>query len=152
MWQRKQTIFLGLAAISMALLLFLPMVLLMSDSLVFEFNALGWRRISGVANAESVDFQFRLLPFALNVLVTILAVATIFFYKKRKLQIRLSIFNLLLCVAFVGVVAFYAFTFEGGISIRPWLFLPLITMLFLYLAIRGIVADEILIRSTQRLR
>jgi hypothetical protein len=152
MWQRKQTIFLGLAAISMALLLFFPMVLLTSDSSVFEFNALGWRKTSGIANAESVDFRFRLLPFALNVLVTILAVATIFFYKKRKLQIRLSIFNLLLCVAFVGSVAFYAFTFEGGISIRLWLFLPLITILFLYLAIRGIVADEILIRSTQRLR
>lgn len=151
MWQRIQTLYLLLAAITMTLLLFFPMVLITSADSVQPYivNATG---ITNKMTMWSVDF----VSFGLAALVGLLSLVAIFLFKNRKRQIRICIFSILIVVAFVGVVAFNTYMFmsqhAGHISIRPALFLPLLTILFLYFSIRRIAFDEALVRASRRLR
>jgi 4-hydroxybenzoate polyprenyltransferase len=90
-------------------------------------------------------------------LVAVLAVATIFLYKKRKLQVRIGnfimLFLVLMYVIFIVTdVEFFAHSpaLESGF---PYTFmLPFIAGIFDYLAIRSIKKDERLVRSLDRLR
>lgn len=155
MWQRKQTLFLLVSAVIMALLFFLPMAQVTpgasSGSEASLLTALGLKNpFSGAYS------QFKIIPIVLDFLVVLLSIVTIFLYKNRRLQMRISIFNILLTVGFIGSIAFEAYkakeAVDGIFMITPWLFVPLVAIFFFYLAIRGMIADEILIRSANRLR
>ena len=82
---------------------------------------------------------------------------TIFLYRKRILQIRLSVFNGLLMIGFYGLFIYYMSTIGAGdeemnYSLKIALGLPLVCLILDYLAIRNIGADEVLVRSLDRLR
>jgi hypothetical protein len=89
-------------------------------------------------------------------LTGMIAVISVFLFKNRKLQIRLSIAGLVF--AFSGFLAevYYLYdintryTIDSGPGIK--LFLPLIMMLLLFLAYRAIRKDDRLVRSYDRLR
>ena len=94
---------------------------------------------------------------ALSAIVSLLALGSIFLYRRRLLQIRLCTFNTLLIVGFYGLFAFYlwrlagtfeAFTFNFQIALA----FPLVSLILNWLAIRAIGADEMLVRSLDRLR
>jgi hypothetical protein len=88
--------------------------------------------------------------------VAIMAFITIFLYKNRRRQIRICYALLLIQVL---IYALY-FIFERNYlplsdffqHIRFTFVFPLITIVLLFLAIRGIKKDEKLIRSLDRLR
>lgn len=94
--------------------------------------------------------------FGILLLSSIVALATIFLYKHRMLQIRMTIFNSLLLAGFY--VAFIAFFLvlerEPEVSFRiHWaLCLPLAGVILNVLAIRAIGRDEVLVRAAGRLR
>ncbi|MCL1934064.1 MAG: DUF4293 domain-containing protein [Candidatus Azobacteroides sp.] len=88
--------------------------------------------------------------------VAVLALITIFLYKKRRLQINMCYVMLLLSVL---VYAFYFIFDRQNLSrgeffphLQSTFVFPFIAIIFLYLAIRGIKKDEKLIRSLDRLR
>jgi len=89
-------------------------------------------------------------------LVGALAMITVFLYKKRRLQLKISYLILFLLIL---LYAFY-FIFEGQILSFSEFFrqtgytflIPLVSCVLVYLAIRGIKKDEKLIRSLDRLR
>ena len=88
------------------------------------------------------------------VLITIIG-ATIFLYKNRMLQIRMSIFNSLLLVGYY--IAFFAFYFalkndENLFRIGWALCLPLVSIILNILAIRSIGRDEVMVKAADRLR
>lgn len=94
---------------------------------------------------------------ALLLLATIISLATIFLYKNRMLQIRMSIFNILVLIGYyVSMGVFLFFSLSDGMIDRfniSWaISLPLISIILLILAIRGIGADEALVKATERLR
>ena len=99
---------------------------------------------------------FNLVSFVLTSLVTIISFVTIFLYKRRKLQIRLTIIGLLLMVA--AIVAFGYMLWrqtdlmQATTQIRFWIILPIINLLCQYLAMRNIIKDDILVRASNRLR
>ncbi len=99
---------------------------------------------------------FNLVSFVLTSLVTIISFVTIFLYKRRKLQIRLTIIGLLLMVA--AIVAFGYMLWrqtdlmQATTQIRFWIVLPIINLLCQYLAMRNIIKDDILVRASNRLR
>ncbi len=87
----------------------------------------------------------------LSVAVGIAALVLIFIYKDRKMQLRLTIANLLLSI--VNIVLFFSAIkkyVEGNYDITS--IVVFIIPVFLFLAVRGINKDEKLIRSADRLR
>lgn len=95
--------------------------------------------------------------FAIALLAAIIAFATIFLFKNRKLQMRLTLFNILVAIgwyaAFAAVVVSYgklltdtAFVCASGAV------LPLVAIILDVLAIRGIRHDERLVKAADRLR
>ena len=93
--------------------------------------------------------------FALLLIVSILAFITIFLYKKRMLQIRLTIFSSILLIGYyVTLLVFATTVLSDEVSFTPsWVVcLPFVAIVLNWLAIRGIGADEALVKAYDRLR
>ena len=86
--------------------------------------------------------------FCILMLAAIVAFATIFLFKNRILQIRMTIFNSLLLVGYY--MAFFAFFFV--LQFHWALCFPLIAIILNYLAIRAIGRDEAMVHAADRLR
>jgi hypothetical protein len=111
--------------------------------------------------APAVSYSMYWLSI-LTVIIAIGGFATVFLYKNRNLQLKLVRLNLLLLIVLLVLIFYYieeakAFfidvpveniisTFDIGI------YLPLVSIIFFFLASRGISADDRLVRSADRLR
>jgi hypothetical protein len=153
MLQRIQTVYLLLVAILTVAMTMLPLAVLQQGDELYRFDVFGVTKLS--PEAELVYPVWAL--FVLTALIAGLAAVTIFLYKKRILQIRLCVFNAILMIGFYGFFAFMIYMMkqeaeELSVSIKLSLSFPLINLILDYLAIRNIGADEVLVRSTERLR
>lgn len=94
--------------------------------------------------------------FGLLLLVAVLALVTILLFRKRMIQIRLTVFSSVLLIGYYAVYAWFIYTLgkELDASFKPSLTacFPLLGLILNYLAIRAIGADEFLVRSLDRLR
>ena len=92
--------------------------------------------------------------FVILLVVAILSFGTIFLFKKRILQIRLTIFNSVMLIGYYLALIAYIFMLAEDTSFTPsWtICLPLISIILNWLAIRAIGADEALVRAYDRLR
>lgn len=83
-----------------------------------------------------------------------LAVASIFLYSNRTVQMRLAIIALLVNLAGLTFAVIYLLQQVNfaSIALSIGIFLPLIAVIFLWLAHRNIRKDEKLVRSMDRLR
>ena len=153
MLQRIQTVYLLIIVALTVAILFLPLAVLQAGDQFFTFDATGISTMT--AQPELVYPTWGL--FALVVVISLLALLTIFLFKKRILQIRLCIFNAILMLGFYGLFAFFCWNLKGqtelfSLSLNIALSFPLISLILDYLAIRNIGADEALVRSLDRLR
>ena len=87
----------------------------------------------------------------------VLSLICIFLFKNRKLQFRLTVFTIVLTIGylFLQYVMIEQFKKEGAIqtgSYKVAALLPLLTIIFLILAARGIYKDDKLVKSLDRLR
>lgn len=137
MWQRFQTLFLGLA-VALTLSLFWVDV----------------ARVIGPEGAvEYVAFIDRSLYLYLMLACLVAGLASLFTYKLRMLQMRLCVITALLNLGLQGVIA-YDFFFrrpESMIFLLPAVF-PLVCVILDLLAVRNIFLDEAMVRSSYRLR
>lgn len=152
MLQRIQTVYLLIIAVLAALLLFMPLAVLQTGNDFYTFDIYG---VKPIASSEIVYSTWGL--FVLTALISLLALITIFLYKKRMLQIRLCIFNAILMLGFYGFFVYLIIVMKQqlddvSISVRIALSFPVICLILDYLAIRNIGADETLVRSLERLR
>lgn len=94
--------------------------------------------------------------FALLLLVATLSFFSIFLYKRRMLQVRISIFNGLLLVGYYIAYAVFVFILRGDydadFTISWTASLPIVAVILDYLAFRAIMKDELTVRSLNRLR
>ena len=99
-----------------------------------------------------------LLLFALLIGIACLAIIGIFFFKKRPTQFKLCIIGIILAIV---AVALEVKDVEDYKSVNPALvkgtyqlgaLLPLLMIIFLILAARGIYKDQKLVKSLDRLR
>lgn len=147
MIQRIQTVFLFLSAVFAGILFFVPVASFEVASELVKFSIFG---------VESQSNAFSLL--ILTVLMVIVPFVTIFMYKKRELQLKLSSFNVLLNAIFCGLIfLFYVDNVQEKLSATEisYLFgtyIPLINMVLSVLAMRWIRKDIELIKSVDRLR
>ena len=148
----------------MVVLLFLPLAIVQSGDQVFTFDVTG---IRSMGEQSELVYPFWGL-FALAAIISLLALVTVFLYKKRILQIRLCVFNAILMVCFYGLFLFFWYDLKAlflffwydlkaalepvALNVRLALCFPLICLILDYLAIRNIGADEVLVRSLDRLR
>ncbi len=104
------------------------------------------------------DAQFTLFDdpvlLALFGLAGVLFLATIFLFNNRKLQMTLSLLSVVLVVAGAGYGAFRFFGDVAAEGAVPdfGLILPLLAIIFGWLARKNIGKDEKLVRSADRLR
>lgn len=92
----------------------------------------------------------------INAVIALLALGTIFCFNNRTLQVRVSIFNMVLMLGWYAMAAFVTYNDLGGAfwngNMKLVLTIPLISIILDYLAIRGILKDDALVKSYDRLR
>lgn len=153
MIQRKQTLFLLASAILMALMPLLQIARVTTPEMLYSMTGLGFEDASG----ELVEPTWVLFVFGLVVLF--ISLFSIFLFKKRVVQMRLTMFNLFLKIGYVALAWLNLHRFgaalepvESEVTVTVWLALPLVAAIFDYLAHRGILADETTIRMMDRIR
>lgn len=170
MIQRKQSIFLFFASVILSVTYFFPLAKFIGEQNSLELYI--YKVVSLVPDSVLPINQYFILPlFSIVSLIVVMSIVTIFLFNKRSLQLTLVRFMLLLLLGYIGLFFFYYVDIltdisggianypsgivipSTGIQIPTIVFLvPLISALFLFLASRGIISDEKLIRSTDRLR
>lgn len=92
--------------------------------------------------------------FAIQMISAIISLVTIFMYRKRMLQIRLSLFNIILAVGYYATMITFVFMLKGESTFVPsWVVcLPFVGIVLDWLAIRAIGKDEMLVKAYERLR
>lgn len=154
MIQRIQTVYLFLASVLM-FSMFLSPLAEMADpqDQYYYFDLTGIYEGTG-DTAMRIESVF---PLRFLVIVTaVLSLFTIFFYKRRILQIRMCIFNLLLLIGFYALFFFYFFhtktNYDVVADIKVTVIFPVIAVILVFLATRGIRKDEMKVRSYDRIR
>lgn len=147
MIQRKQSLFLFAVAIIGITLFFVPFINYNQTGGNFNLNLISAINFEGITS----NIYY---PFLLNTLVVILSIITIFLFKNRVLQYKLSNIVLLLNVFTTGL--FFLLSFLNvpvdSMSFAFGAFLPIIGAAFAFLAAHFIKKDEQLVRSADRIR
>lgn len=92
--------------------------------------------------------------FAIQMISAIISLITIFLYKKRMVQIRFTLFNIILAVGYYATLVTFVFMLKGESTFVPsWVVcLPFVGIVLDWLAIRAIGKDEMLVKAYERLR
>lgn len=150
MLQRIQSVFLFLITILSVLQLFLPFQEITTYETSFQLFL-----FPGKYN-ESYNGIIH-LPLALNAIIIILSLFTVFKYKNRKLQMKLCTFIAIL--SFMLTASLFLFTYaklndthNTSINYNASSFIPLANIVLAFIAKRFIKSDEDLIKSADRIR
>lgn len=153
MLQRIQTVYLLIVVILTSITLFSVQAMLLENATQYLLN------FKGIFRLEEKGLVFVQNVWALTALCTILptiALTSILMYKKRLLQIRLSILNTVLLAGYYGMLFLYlwqaANTLRADWHLQIVAAFPLISIILTFLAIRAIGKDEALVKSLDRLR
>jgi hypothetical protein len=156
MIQRKQTVFLLLVILASAAGFFFPLAefIGVKDSIVLFVQKAHSLVPDSTFNKNG---YFSLPLLSATGFVMLFSLITIFLYNNRKAQMQMIKVCVLVEVIFIGLFFFYYVnTLEkltaGSVEYKTGVFMPLIALVFLILAYRGVLQDEKLIRSADRLR
>lgn len=156
MIQRIQSIYLLVAGIVTIVLLFIPIGTLTSELGFYTYTPFTVH----VINTDLVVAKTFFVAILL-LLSSIISFVTIFLYKKRKLQVRLINFNMLIVLATLLTMLYiypkFVFTKIPDLNntVLEYNYVILIialTAMGLYMAKKAIIKDEALVRSSERLR
>ncbi|MDP1624000.1 MAG: DUF4293 domain-containing protein [Bacteroidales bacterium] len=158
MLQRIQTLYLAIVAIACILLFFFPLATYYDELHGnYKFFIYGIRSMDP---EPGVLFNpYFTIPLIFMVVVSfIFTISTVFLFKNRPLQIRLCAFNGLTNIVLIMVIFFfYATKIKSMTLIEPeynytGMVLPLVSLLFIIFANKAIKRDEMLVKSSDRLR
>ncbi|MBB4110527.1 DUF4293 domain-containing protein [Pedobacter zeae] len=155
MIQRIQSIWLFLAALTLVLMLFLPIATKTVDGSEAKIYTNGLHHYVEGKTGKVLNIEVTLPLLISNIVVALICFLNIFNYKKRSFQKRFAIVSIILVGGFAFWCSIYAKELPGGIegaSFGVGAYLPALAILFIVLAIFGINKDERLIRSAERLR
>jgi len=154
MIQRIQTVYFLIAAFLLVLLFSNPIgEIVVQNNLYLTF----WHHKIESANSELFIPVSTWPVTVLLSTIVLIELIIVFLYKKRQIQIRLCIFNILLLFGFVGLVYFFMnYTFNKQ-DITKSVFLwpivcPMIAIILNYLGLKAIQKDDRLVRSYDRIR
>ncbi len=153
MIQRIQSLFLLGATIIAALLLFMPVAtLVVPNDFTYEFYAAKVVRIG--AKPQLIAYNW--MSMILAIVTIILPLVTIFFYKKRTLQIRLCFVDVILGLGML-VLLWLQIKQRSAETGAEWFseiafVFPLIGIVLVWLAIHSIMKDVKMLKSFDRIR
>jgi hypothetical protein len=121
---------------------------------VIKVTFRGIIRDAGVQGFELIE---KLLPLSfIIILIPALSLIIIFFFKNRKIQLWLTLSMIILVLGLIIVSIFYScfVISKYGAEIIPEfkMVIPVLMLIFVILAYRGIRKDDRLIKSYDRLR
>lgn len=161
MIQRIQTVYLLLAALAGVFMFMVPVLTVAPE--VHQEGSITVYQVSGLQvdqiNQDASAMYLR--PWAVlitNALVLLMSVFLVFLYKNRPLQLRLSRLLFLLIVVQVVLLVLGAEKIKAiagphyALSFPVGAILPVLELVFVYLAANAIRNDERLVRSADRLR
>lgn len=154
MIQRIQSIFLLVSSILMGIFLTTPIARFITNNQEnIILQASGFKNIAN--QNELLNATTPLL--ILCIIILLISLISIFLFKKRILQIRLCIYNILLNIGLIGLFVFYYLNFINNHDISEKMFtiftpVPLANIILLILAFRGIRKDEVIVKAYDRLR
>jgi len=127
--------------------------LLVGENPIFIFRYRGIYELAD--NAEMMTIKS--LPLAvLFGIILIINLVSIFLFKNRMLQMRLSIFNIMLMLGSIGLAYYYIYIafneLNATVHYSFTAIIPVISAILTYLAFRGIKKDEKLVKSLDRIR
>lgn len=135
MWQRVQTLWFAIATVLLAVLTFSDVAVVYEDGV-----------------AEGVRYISK-LPYAILIFTSLaLNLVCTFGWKWRSLQIRLAGAALVLELALQVWLAVDYFSQPDAVVFKWTVLFPIVAFFFDILAMRGVYADELLVRSSSRLR
>lgn len=149
MIQRIQTVYLLVVAILMVICISFPVGnFIADDQSITEFTNIGLMAADGTSDNSPWAL------FAILLVVGFLSVVTIFLYRKRMLQIRLTLFSSILLIGYYATLVTFVMMLKGESSFVPSLStcLPLVSIILNYLAIRAIGKDEMLVKAYNSIR
>ena len=174
MIQRVQTIHLLFTVILSILLFFMPLASLtiatsgtemvdpledsslpMIKEVIYVLDIYSIKRITGITFSKLEDTYWLA---GINIIVLIITSVVIFLYKNRPLQANLIRLCFLLVIIFIVLAFYYAQEMQrltlinANIDYKIADLFPLLQLLFLYLANKGVTKDEALVRSADRIR
>ncbi|WP_412465912.1 DUF4293 domain-containing protein [Pedobacter sp. KLB.chiD] len=155
MIQRIQSIWFFLAALTLVLMLFLPIATKTVDGSEAKIFTNGLHHFLEGKTGKVLNVEVFLPLLITHIAVAIICFINIFNYKKRSFQKRFAIVSIILIVGFAFWCSIYAKELPGGVkgaSFGIGAYLPAAAILFIVLGIFGINKDERLIRSAERLR
>ena len=139
MFQRKQTIFLLLAGI-------LPAGLFKADLAIWPTSEKAM-----VYGDNILDISDNTALLISTIAAIVLCLVAMLLFKNRKLQLNIVYLAILGLIALLGLSVFFISN-APGFQPAIGLALPVISILLVVLASRGIKSDEKLVRSSDRLR
>ncbi|MBS1763837.1 MAG: DUF4293 domain-containing protein [Bacteroidetes bacterium] len=152
MIQRIQTAYLLLFVIFCATLYVLPICTVAEGSVMHIFSIREYRIFdASVLKEISPVYSFSIY----NAVLMALGLTIIFMFKNRKLQIRMCSFLILAVVVFILLVfqkADHLVESNAKPIYNLGMYLLVVSVLWIYLAMRAISKDEKLVRSADRLR
>lgn len=155
MIQRIQTLYLLGVVVLTTLMIFLPLAYFVGGEETFNLYGYGLRSVaSGEMYKSTIILTITLVAAALLPLVNI------FLYKRRMTQVRYCIVEFVLLVGAVIMLAVHYYLFYRVFAdfdfhaqgMKVTMLLPVAALFLNCLAMRAIAADEVLVRSVDRIR
>jgi len=150
MIQRIQSLFLGLAALFLFFTVFTPVAQLIREGQSMDVL------LSGLIDEETGLFEQNLWQPTLCFLTAFISIATIFMFKDRNRQMRITRINILFSAVLsitTPLMARLEMLKETDLVIYKFpVVFPAAATILLFLAYRGIKKDDDLVRSADRLR
>ena len=156
MLQRIQTLYLMLVVVLTSITLFTVQAGFISNTNVATQYILNFKGVSQVLPNGLSLVQNTWALTAISALIPAVALVTIFLFKKRFLQIRLSIVNIVLLGGYYALLFIYLW--QAGVQLDAKWYLkivtafPLVSIVLTFMSLRAIGRDEALIKSLNRIR
>lgn len=158
MIQRIQSVYLALGAIALIVLFFFPLASFLSDVAYSKLYITHLQPLT--PGVEAAVSNTLILPLAVfNGIIAVVAIMSIFLYKRRLFQSRMVKLCILMSIILIALIFFVysplisrALSVEANYGESFGLYLILIAIVMFVLANRGILKDEKLVRSADRLR
>ncbi|MFO7867706.1 MAG: DUF4293 domain-containing protein [Bacteroidales bacterium] len=154
MIQRKQTLFLIISAVLTGLTLLFPFAEFLSNHGTISIHAFEIHD----NDTQLLEEPVPVLTMGITIIIiSLISLTTIFLYTKRLLQIRLVRYTIILKVAIIAVLIYFAYILQQSqvdLTIVPGNSTLCIVLAFVFdiLAIYGIKQDEKLVKSVDRIR
>lgn len=158
MIQRIQTVYIAIASIALITLYFFPLASYLSE---LSYSKLYLTHLASLTpGVDPVVKDSFILPLAVfNGLITLIGLISIFIFKKRTLQSKMVKLCILMSIILIALIFFVYSPLvsrltasEANFADGFGLYLILIAIAMFVLANRGIIKDEKLVRSADRLR